>query len=121
MSRTDLAIGPKWSSEKASGITPRRLTNPYVGFNPYTPDMADGMRIDPPVSVPNDTVQSQLPDPLWLEHWLDTQIRFDKTWETKVITTILTKLSNLFGVPVTNTKELNLYRKVLNQEVEVAG
>ncbi|MDA8328881.1 MAG: ferritin-like domain-containing protein [Betaproteobacteria bacterium] len=70
---------------------------------------------------PNDTVQSQLPDPSWLEHWLDTQIRFDKTWETKVITTILTKLSNLFGVPVTNTKELNLYRKVLNQEVEAAG
>jgi hypothetical protein len=70
---------------------------------------------------PNDTVQSQLPDPSWLEHWLDTQIRFDKTWETKVITTILTKLSNLFGVPVSNTKELNLYRKVLNQEVEAAG
>lgn len=70
---------------------------------------------------PNDTVQSQLPDPSWLEHWLDTQIRFDKTWETKVITTILTKLSNLFGVPVTNTKELNLYRKVLNQEVEAAS
>ena len=25
---------------------------------------------------PNDTVQSRLPEPGWLEHWLDTQIRF---------------------------------------------
>ncbi len=65
---------------------------------------------------PNDTVQSQLPDPAWLEHWLDTQIQFDKTWENKVITTILTKLSNLFGVPIANTKELNRYRKELNQQ-----
>ena len=27
---------------------------------------------------PNDTVQSRLPDPEWLERWLDTQIKFDK-------------------------------------------
>ena len=27
---------------------------------------------------PNDTVQSRLPDPDWLEQWLDEQIRFDE-------------------------------------------
>lgn len=64
---------------------------------------------------PNDTVQSHLPDPAWLEHWLDSQIKFDKTWEAKVINTVLTKLSNLFGVSFSSTKELNHYRKSLNQ------
>ena len=29
---------------------------------------------------PNDTVQSRLPDPQWLEHWLDRQIKFDRDW-----------------------------------------
>ncbi len=38
---------------------------------------------------PNDTVQSRLPDPGWLERWLDEQIRFDKEWETKVVDRIL--------------------------------
>jgi len=28
-------------------------TNPYVGFNPTTPQHAAGMRIEPPVSVPS--------------------------------------------------------------------
>lgn len=27
---------------------------------------------------PNDTVQSRLPDPSWLEHWLDSQISFNR-------------------------------------------
>jgi hypothetical protein len=26
---------------------------------------------------PRDTIQSRLPDPEWLEHWLDKQIQFD--------------------------------------------
>ncbi|MFZ8955353.1 MAG: ferritin-like domain-containing protein, partial [Burkholderiaceae bacterium] len=30
---------------------------------------------------PNDTVQSRMPEPGWLEHWLDGQIQFDVTWE----------------------------------------
>jgi hypothetical protein len=60
---------------------------------------------------PKDTVQSHLPDPAWLEHWLDNQIKFDSQWESKVINTILTKLSNLFGRNFANTKELNHYRK----------
>src|SRR6185312_6128211 len=32
--------------------TPYRLTRPYVGFRPTTPSADDGIRIDPPVSVP---------------------------------------------------------------------
>ncbi|MBS1148213.1 MAG: hypothetical protein H6R08_2389 [Proteobacteria bacterium] len=28
---------------------------------------------------PRDTIQSRLPDPEWLEHWLDEQIHFDET------------------------------------------
>ena len=39
---------------------------------------------------PNDTVQSRLPEPGWLEHWLDTQIRFDGVWEQKVASRIRT-------------------------------
>jgi hypothetical protein len=62
---------------------------------------------------PNDTVQSRLPDPAWLERWLDEQIHFDRTWENKVINTVLTKLANLFGVPIESTKDLNRYRKSL--------
>jgi len=32
--------------------TPYRLTRPYVGLRPTTPLADDGIRIDPPVSVP---------------------------------------------------------------------
>src|SRR5690606_26419433 len=46
---------------------------------------------------PNDTVQSRLPDPAWLERWLDEQIRFDRDWEQKVVKVILHNLSLLFG------------------------
>ena len=34
---------------------------------------------------PNDTIQSRLPNPAWLEQWLDTQIQFDSVWENKVV------------------------------------
>ena len=46
---------------------------------------------------PNDTVQSRLPDPAWLERWLDEQIRFDASWEKRVVGMILHNLSSLFG------------------------
>ncbi len=62
---------------------------------------------------PNDTVQSRLPDPGWLERWLDTQIRFDKYWETKVIDAILRNLSVLLERSFTTVQELNRYRKSL--------
>ena len=69
---------------------------------------------------PNDTVQSRLPDPDWLEHWLDTQIRFDATWEKKVGDRILHILSTLFGQEFASVKDLNRYRKEL-QNIVNAG
>ncbi len=64
---------------------------------------------------PNDTVQSRLPDPVWLEHWLDTQIRFDRGWEQRVVKVILMNLSNLFGQTFSTVTELNRFRKSLPQ------
>ncbi|OZA41812.1 MAG: ferritin, partial [Hydrogenophilales bacterium 17-61-76] len=60
---------------------------------------------------PLDTVQSRMPNPEWLEHWLDEQIRFDETWENKVVGGILRNLSNLLGQTFTNVRDLNRYRK----------
>lgn len=60
---------------------------------------------------PNDTVQSRLPDPDWLEKWLDQQIHFDKDWEDKVIQRILHNLSLLFEQPLKTVQDLNRYRK----------
>ena len=60
---------------------------------------------------PNDTVQSRLPDPQWLEAWLDKQIKFDEQWETKVVDRILHNLSLLFDRSFTSVQELNRYRK----------
>lgn len=62
---------------------------------------------------PNDTVQSRLPDPDWLEHWLDKQIAFDEVWERRVITMILRNLSSLLGQNFGSVQELNRYRKSL--------
>lgn len=62
---------------------------------------------------PQDTVQSRLPDPGWLERWLDMQIKFDKEWEQKVVSGILRNLSSLFGLPLQTVKDLNRYRKSL--------
>lgn len=64
---------------------------------------------------PRDTIQSRLPDPDWLEHWLDKQIQFDSSWEAKVVNTILIKLSNLFGQSFEGIKDLNRYRKQFTQ------
>jgi hypothetical protein len=60
---------------------------------------------------PNDTVQSRLPDPEWLEAWLDTQIKFDGEWEKKVIERILHNMSLLFERTFGTVQELNRYRK----------
>jgi hypothetical protein len=63
---------------------------------------------------PNDTVQSRLPNPEWLAHWLDTQIKFDASWENKVVERILHNLSLLMEHSFKNVQELNRYRKELN-------
>jgi len=60
---------------------------------------------------PNDTVQSRLPDPEWLERWLDGQIKFDGEWEKKVVDRILHNMSLLFEKTFANVQELNRYRK----------
>ena len=62
---------------------------------------------------PNDTVQSRLPDPDWLDVWLSRQIHFDKLWEQRVVKMILHNLSQLFGKTLTTALELNAYRKSL--------
>jgi hypothetical protein len=65
---------------------------------------------------PNDTVQSRLPDPEWLERWLNEQIRFDESWELKVSERILHNLSSLLGERFENVQALNRYRKRLGQD-----
>jgi len=63
---------------------------------------------------PNDTVQSRLPDPAWLERWLDQQIRFDESWEHRVVGMILHNLSALFGQTFESVQQLNRFRKSLS-------
>ena len=60
---------------------------------------------------PKDTIQSRLPEPGWLEKWLDEQIRFDIHWEKKVAERILHNLSLLFDRPFSSVQELNRFRK----------
>ncbi len=66
---------------------------------------------------PRDTVQSRLPNPLWLEHWLDQQIKFDAVWETRVVDRILHNLSLLLERSFGTVQELNKYRKELAREL----
>jgi hypothetical protein len=66
-----------------------------------------------PDLFPLDTVQSRLPDPAWLERWLDSQIQFDAEWERRVIRMILHNLSSLFGCTFESVQDLNRYRKEL--------
>jgi len=70
---------------------------------------------------PNDTVQSRLPEPAWLEHWLDEQIRFDSAWEGKVMDRILYNLSLLFDLRFKTVQDLNRYRRELNSRVAAAA
>ncbi|MGA1286393.1 MAG: ferritin-like domain-containing protein [Rubrivivax sp.] len=64
---------------------------------------------------PRDTVQSRLPDPAWLERWLDKQIQFDHAWETRVVERILHNLGLLMERSFGSVQELNRYRKELAQ------
>ncbi|HVE88397.1 MAG TPA: ferritin-like domain-containing protein [Burkholderiaceae bacterium] len=70
---------------------------------------------------PHDTIQSRLPDPDWLEHWLDKQIKFDKEWETKVVERILHNLSLLFERTFTSVQDLNRYRKEIAARLKSSG
>ncbi len=70
---------------------------------------------------PRDTIQSRLPDPKWLEHWLDKQIQFDAVWETKVVERILHNLSLLMERSFASVQELNRYRKELTASLAQAA
>ncbi|MFZ9678004.1 MAG: ferritin-like domain-containing protein [Quisquiliibacterium sp.] len=63
---------------------------------------------------PKDTVQSRLPEPDWLDRWLDEQIRFDTAWEGKVADRILHNLAILLEAPIKTLQDLNRYRKSLS-------
>ena len=92
--------------------------------------MASAKRTDKPLHptnlhvnqslFPRDTIQSRLPDPDWLEHWLDKQIKFDKEWETKVVERILHNLSLLFERTFTSVQDLNRYRKEIAARLKLA-
>jgi hypothetical protein len=66
---------------------------------------------------PNDTIQSRLPDPAWLERWLDREIDFDGEWEGKVVNMILHNLSLLFDESIRSLRDLNRYRRELKADV----
>ena len=70
---------------------------------------------------PNDTVQSRMPEPGWLERWLDQQIVFDSGWERKVAERILHNLSLLFEQPFQTVQELNRFRKQALAKLEGAN
>jgi hypothetical protein len=70
---------------------------------------------------PRDTIQSRLPDPKWLEHWLDKQIHFDTVWESKVVERILHNMSLLMERSFTSVQELNRYRKEMLAAVSQGG
>lgn len=65
---------------------------------------------------PNDTVQSRLPDPEWLERWLDEQILFDEEWEAKVRDRILHNLSLLLNQKFEAPQDLSQFRRQLARE-----
>ena len=66
---------------------------------------------------PNDTVQSKLPSPGWLENWLDNQILFDKEWEGKVSSRILHNMSLLMDTTFNTVQDLNRYRKEITKSL----
>ncbi len=70
---------------------------------------------------PKDTVQSRLPDPGWLDRWLDQQIRFDAEWETRVVKRILHNLGLLFERTFGTVQDLNRYRKEIGAALAAAA
>lgn len=70
---------------------------------------------------PRDTVQSRLPDPHWLQRWLDHQIAFDDHCEQRVVQRILHNLGLLLGRTFASVQELNRYRRSLPQPVNTSA
>jgi hypothetical protein len=92
--------------------------------------MAGAMRSSKPVHptnlhvneslFPNDTVQSRLPEPDWLEHWLERQIQFTSQHEHRVTSIILAKLGTLLDITLPDVKSLRQYRRDLTRQLQVA-
>ena len=70
---------------------------------------------------PHDTIQSRLPDPAWLEQWLDKQIQFDAVWENKVVERILHNMSLLMDRSFASVQELNRFRKEVTLALAAAA
>ena len=70
---------------------------------------------------PRDTIQSRLPDPAWLEQWLDKQIQFDAVWENKVVERILHNMSLLMERSFASVQELNRFRKEMAAALAAAA
>jgi hypothetical protein len=70
---------------------------------------------------PQDTVQSRLPDPGWLDHWLEEQIVFDAGCEERVVERILATLSGLLGQDLPDVRALSRYRRALPRASGDAG
>ena len=70
---------------------------------------------------PHDTVQSRLPDPNWLERWLDRQISFGRDAEARVVSMILHNRSQLFDVRLGSVQDLNRYRKEIAARLAPMG
>lgn len=93
--------------------------------------MASSRRTDKPLHptnlhvnqalFPNDTIQSRVPDPAWLERWLDGQIKFDDVWEKKVVERILHNLSLLFDKSFATVQDLNRYRKEISERMIISA
>ena len=62
---------------------------------------------------PQDTVNSRLPDPSWLEAWLTHEIRFDSKWERRVEAGVLGNFSTLLGAPLKDAHDLRRLRRSL--------
>ena len=63
---------------------------------------------------PKDRVQDRVPEPGWMEHWLNEQICFDRSWQEKVIARILNSLSLILKVKLDSVRDLQQYRKQLD-------
>jgi hypothetical protein len=70
---------------------------------------------------PRDTIQSRLPNPEWLEQWLDKQIQFDAVWEGKVVDRILHNMSLLMERSFASVQELNRFRKEMAASMAAAA
>jgi hypothetical protein len=58
-------------------------------------------------------VQDRVPDPGWMEHWLNEQIHFDREWQEKVIARILQNQSLILKTDFQSVRDLSQYRKQL--------